>query len=281
MHHGRGAAGFSATGPRDSIGASTRGPHRTWFVFVGHRNKALDSGSPFVEFPRSGRKIEEQLLAHQGLCWRRRQRNLHGLRSASTSDHVRRSSITIPRSHAVFTSASVSGQVFYVPGVALGALPAVTPGIFGVITPFVARCLGGARCWSWRGSLGGPCVAFGWGGDDLGSPAPPTKGLASPLDLATCGPLPGAQTSPPPKLRLMGWCWSSRAAPRVLSVTGPLLAEGHRPAPHLRRRLPPALWPSLAPAAPRRPPCIPLHAPVRQCLPPRRPSPPAVAGCTA
>ena len=63
MHHGRDAVGFSATGPRDSIGASTRGPHRTWFVFVGHRNKASDSGSPFVEFPRSGRKIEEQLRA--------------------------------------------------------------------------------------------------------------------------------------------------------------------------------------------------------------------------
>ena len=146
MHRGRGAAGFSATCARDSIGASTRGPHRTWFVFVGHRNKASDSGSPFVEFPRSGRKIEEQLRARQGFCWRWWQRNLHGSRRASTSDHVRRSSITTPRSHAVFTSASASGQVFYVPGVALGALPAATPGIFGVIMPFVARCLGGARC---------------------------------------------------------------------------------------------------------------------------------------
>ena len=46
-----------------------------------------------------------------------------------------------PRSHAIFTSASASGQVFHVPGVALGALPAATPGIFGVITPFVARYL--------------------------------------------------------------------------------------------------------------------------------------------
>ena len=61
MHRGHGAAGFSTTGPRDSIGASTRGPHRTWFVFVGHRNKASDSVSPFVEFHRSGRKVEEQL----------------------------------------------------------------------------------------------------------------------------------------------------------------------------------------------------------------------------
>ena len=51
-----------------------------------------------------------------------------------------------PRSHAIFTSASASGRVFYLPRVALGALPAAMPGIFGVITLFVARCLGGARC---------------------------------------------------------------------------------------------------------------------------------------
>ena len=63
MHHGRGAAGFPATGAWDSAGASTRGLHRTRLVFVGHRNKASDSGSPFIEFPRSGRKVEEQLHA--------------------------------------------------------------------------------------------------------------------------------------------------------------------------------------------------------------------------
>ena len=68
MHRGRGAAGSPATGAWDSVGASTRGLHRTRFVFVGHRNKASDSGSPFVEFPRSGRKIEEQLRACQGFC---------------------------------------------------------------------------------------------------------------------------------------------------------------------------------------------------------------------
>ena len=44
------------------------------------------------------------------------------------------------------------------------------PGIFGVITPFVARFLGGVRSWRRRGSLGGPCVAFGRGGSDLGRP---------------------------------------------------------------------------------------------------------------
>ena len=146
VHRGRGAAGFPATGAWDSVGASTRGLHRNWFVFVGHRNKASDSGSPFVDCPHSGRKMEEQLRARQGFCWRWWQRNLHGSRRASTSDHVRRSSITTPRSHAVFTSTSASGQVFYILGVALGALPAATPGIFGVITPFVARCLGGRCC---------------------------------------------------------------------------------------------------------------------------------------
>ena len=189
MHHGRGAAGFSATGPRGPIGASTPGPHRTWFVFVGHCNKASDSGSPFVEIPSSGRKVEEQLRARQGLCWRRWQRNLHGSRRASTSDHVRRSSITTPRSHAIFTSASASGQVFYLPGVALGALPTATPRIFGVITPFAARCLGGARCWSRRGSHGGPCVAFGRGGDDPGRPRSTREGLGSAFGFGDVWPV--------------------------------------------------------------------------------------------
>ena len=102
---------------------------------------ALHSSS----FPVVGGKSRSN-CACQGLCWRRWQRNLHGSRRASTFDHVRRSSITTPRSHAVFTSTSASGQVFYVPGVALGALPAAMPEIFGVITPFVAHCLGGACC---------------------------------------------------------------------------------------------------------------------------------------
>ena len=57
----------------------------------------------------------------------------------------------------------------------------------------------------------------------LEGPAPPAEGLAPSLDLAACGPLPGARTSPPPKLRLLGRCWCSRTAPRVLSATGPLL----------------------------------------------------------
>ena len=75
-----------------------------------------------------------------------------------------------PWSHAIFTSASASGQVFYVPGVVLEALPAATPRVFGVIAPFVARRLRGARRWCRRGSLGGPRIAFGRGGSDLGRP---------------------------------------------------------------------------------------------------------------
>ena len=126
---------------------------------------ALHSSS----FPVVGGKSRSN-CARQGLCWRRWQRNLHGSRRASTSDHVRRSSITTPRSHAIFTSASASGQVFYLPGVALGALPAATPGVFGVIMLFVARCLRGVRRRRRRGSLGGPRIAFGRGGSDLGRP---------------------------------------------------------------------------------------------------------------
>ena len=94
-----------------------------------------------------------------------------------------------PRSHAIFTSASASGQVFYVPGVALRALPAATPGIFSVITPFVVHCLGGARCWCRRGSLGGPCIAFGRGGDDLGRPRPPREGLGSAFGFGDMWPI--------------------------------------------------------------------------------------------
>ena len=111
MDRGRGAAGPSATGAWDSVGTSTRGLHRARFVFVGHHNKTSNSSSPFIEFPRDGRESEEQLRACQGFCWRWWQRNLHGSRRASTSDHVRRSSITTPRSHAIFTSASAGGQV--------------------------------------------------------------------------------------------------------------------------------------------------------------------------
>ena len=135
---------------------------------------ALHSSS----FPVVGGKSRSN-CACQGFCWRWWQRNLHGSRRASTSDHVRRSSITTPWSRAIFASASACWQVFYILGGALGALPAATPGIFGMITPFVARCLGGARCWRRHGSLGGPCVAFGQGGDDLGRPRSTREGLGS------------------------------------------------------------------------------------------------------
>src|SRR3954470_23447517 len=87
--------------------------------------------------------------------------------SASTSDHVRRSSITTARSHAIFTSASASGQVFYLPGVALGVFPAATPGVFGAITPLVTRRLRGTRRRRRSGSPGGPRAASGRGSSDL------------------------------------------------------------------------------------------------------------------
>src|SRR3954468_644793 len=69
VHRGRSAASLPATGTWDSVGTSTRGLCRGRLIFVGHRNKASDGGSPFVEFPRSGRKVEEQLRACQGFCW--------------------------------------------------------------------------------------------------------------------------------------------------------------------------------------------------------------------
>src|SRR6187399_2157358 len=66
MHRGHGAAGPPATDAWYPIRASTRGPRWTWFILIGDRNKASDGGSPFVEFPCNGRKVEEQLRACQG-----------------------------------------------------------------------------------------------------------------------------------------------------------------------------------------------------------------------
>ena len=66
MHRSHGAPGPPAAGAWDSIGASTRELRWVWFILVGDCDKASDGGSPFVEFPRNGRKVEEQLLASQG-----------------------------------------------------------------------------------------------------------------------------------------------------------------------------------------------------------------------
>ena len=59
----------------------------------------------------------------------------------------------------------------------------------------------------------------------LEGPAPPAWGLAPSLDLAACGPSSCARTTPLARLCLPERCWCSRAAPRVLSATGPLLAR--------------------------------------------------------
>ena len=69
MHRSHGAAGPPATGAWDSIGASTWELRWIWFILVGDCDKASDGGSPFVEFPRNGRKVEEQLCAHQSFGW--------------------------------------------------------------------------------------------------------------------------------------------------------------------------------------------------------------------
>ena len=63
MHRGHDVAGPPATGAWDPIRASTWGLRWTWFILVGDCDKASDGGSPFVEFPRNGRKVEEQLRA--------------------------------------------------------------------------------------------------------------------------------------------------------------------------------------------------------------------------
>ena len=69
MPRGHGAAALPATGAWDPIVAPTRGPRWTWFILVGDRDKASDGGSPFVEFPRNGRTVEEQLRTRQSFVW--------------------------------------------------------------------------------------------------------------------------------------------------------------------------------------------------------------------
>ena len=53
------------------------------------------------------------------------------------------------------------------------------------------------------------------------------------MDLAACSPSSRARTTPLARLWLPERCWRSRAAPRVLSATGPLFARigAGRPAP--------------------------------------------------
>ena len=145
-----------------------------------------------------------------------------------------------PRSHAIFTSASASGQVFYLPGVALGALPAATPGVFGVITTFVARCLRGARRRRRRGSLGGPRIAFGRGGSDLGRPRATRGGPGSVFGFGGVRPvtrrtnIAASQTPAAGTVLVFAngapgpFCDRSAARPRRDGLSGFRLANRHR-----------------------------------------------------
>ena len=57
----------------------------------------------------------------------------------------------------------------------------------------------------------------------LEDPAPPAGALTPSLEPATGGSSPGARTMPLARPEPPGWCGFPRAAPRVLSMTGPLL----------------------------------------------------------
>ena len=105
------------------------------------------------------------------------------------------------------------------------ALPTAVSGVSSVVALLVARTLGRGRCGHRRRRLGGCCAARRWHSDTPRGPGAACGGPAPSLDLAMCGPPSGARTTPLARLWPPGQCWCSRAAARVLSATGPLLAR--------------------------------------------------------
>ena len=59
----------------------------------------------------------------------------------------------------------------------------------------------------------------------LKGPVPPAGGPTPSLEPANGGPSPGERTAPLARPEPPGGCGCSRAAPRVLSATGPLLVR--------------------------------------------------------
>ena len=133
-------------------GAPARGPRRSRIIFIGDGDEAPDGGSPLVELLRSRREVEEQLRACQSFCWCVWWRQLRGPWCASTSNHVRRSSITAQRLRAIFASTS-AGMLDSIPRTMHRALPTAVSGVSSVVALLVARTLG--RALKVQLSLGG------------------------------------------------------------------------------------------------------------------------------
>ena len=115
VHRGRSTPGPSTAGMWWFDGAPARRPRQSRIIFIGDSDEAPDGGSPLVELLRSRREVEEQLRARQSFCWRGWWRQLRGPWRASTSNHVRRSSITAQRLRAIFASTSAGMLDSFVP----------------------------------------------------------------------------------------------------------------------------------------------------------------------
>ena len=186
MHRGRSFLGPPSANMWWLGGAPTRGPRWSRIVFVGDGDEALDGGPPLVELPRSRREVEEQLRARQSFRWRGRRWQLRGSRRASTSNYVRRSSVTTQRLRAIFTCASASVLNPFILRMTHRALPTTVPRVTNVVTLLGAhtmgRTRGGRRC----GRPGGRCAAQGWHSNTPGGPRAASGGPAPSLDPATC-----------------------------------------------------------------------------------------------
>ena len=179
MHRGRSSPGPPSASMWWLGGVPTRGPRRSRIVFVGDGDEAPDGGSPLVELLRSRREVEEQLRARQSFCWRGWWRKLRGPWRASTSNHVRRSSITTQWLHAIFVSTSTGMLNSFVPRTTHRALPTAVPRVTGVVTLLVAHTMGRSRCGRRAGHPGGRCAARGWHNDIPGGPRAACGGPSS------------------------------------------------------------------------------------------------------
>ena len=179
MHRGRSSPGPPSASMWWLGGAPTRGPRRSRIVFVGDGDEAPDGGPPLVELLRSRREVEEQLRARQSFCWRGWRRKLRGPWRASTSNHVRRSSITAQRLRAIFASASASVLNPFILRMTHRALPTAVPRVTSVVTLLVAHTMGRARGGRRCGRLGGRCAARRWHNDTPGGPRAACGGPSS------------------------------------------------------------------------------------------------------
>ena len=170
MHHGRSSPGPPTTDMWWLDGAPARGPRQSQIIFIGYGDEAPDGGSPLVELLRSRREVEEQLCARQGFRWRGWRRQLSGSRRASTSNYVRRSSVTTQRLRAIFASASAGVLNPFILRTTHGALPTAVPRVTNTVTLLDAHTMGRACCGRRGGCLGGRCAACRRHSDAPGGP---------------------------------------------------------------------------------------------------------------